>query len=400
MAAREWYIQRSARTQAMCIGLTVGVLGGLIGLMLAALGPIITFGAVLGLLAGLYILTDVQAALYGFLVTLILLPFGTLPFKVVITPTLLDMTAGVFIMVYLLQWMTGQRHRLQLTPVHIVIALYTLWLLLSFALGMRHAAPTPNKLRQFAETLLAISMTFILVDLIRDPATLRRVLLAVVLLIGVELAIAIFLYALPDSLSESLLVRLSRIGYPNGGVIRYIEDDPAQAERAIGTSVDPNVLGGTLAVGVTLIGSQIFASKPVLRRRWLTILLFGVAAVALFLTFSRASILGMGAALFFIGILRYRRYLPLLVFGVLLVFLLPQTQLVVQRFVQAFTARTSPLRCAWANTATRFILSASTRSSALALPARRASTSIPMSPACTLLSPTRSGWSGWGSTSA
>jgi polysaccharide biosynthesis protein PslJ len=50
--------------------------------MLAALGPVITFAAVLALLAGLYILTNLEAALYGMIAVMALLPFGTLPFSI------------------------------------------------------------------------------------------------------------------------------------------------------------------------------------------------------------------------------------------------------------------------------------------------------------------------------
>src|SRR5690606_7647595 len=122
-----------------------------------------------GLLVGLYVLTDVSAALYLVVAVVALLPFGTLPFRIAITPTLVDMALGAFVLVYLFQWMTGKRQQFQLTPIHVLIAVYMLWLLLSFALGLRYAPPTSAKLRQFAETLLSISMAFILVDLLRDP---------------------------------------------------------------------------------------------------------------------------------------------------------------------------------------------------------------------------------------
>ena len=332
-----WYSRQTARTHAIIVGITIGFLGGLIGLLLAVAGPVIAVGAVLGLLAGLYILTDVTAALYGLIAILILLPFGSLPFKVVFTPTLLDVSAGAFLLVYLFQWMTGRRSRLILTPIHAMIVLYGLWLLLSFALGLRHAPPTPNKLKQFAETLLAISLTFVLVDLLRDPTSLRRLILMFALIIGAEALLTIVLYVLPDDLTERILVRLARIGYPNGGVIRYIEDNPGLAERAIGTWVDPNALGGTLAVAATLISTQIFARKPILRWRWILIITLALVTIALFLTFSRASMLAFGAGLFVIGVARYRRYLPLLFLGGILLLLLPQTQIFVERFVQAFT---------------------------------------------------------------
>jgi O-antigen ligase len=334
---QDWYARQDNRTQAVIIGLAIGVIGGLLGLILAVAGPVVTIGVLIGLLAGLYILTDISAALYGQIAVIALLPFGTLPFKVVVTPTLLDVAAGAFLLVYLFQWMTGRRYRVRLTPVHALILIYALWLILSFALGLRYAPPTPNKMRQFAETLLSISLAFVLVDLLRDPQVLRRALLALLVVMGVQAVVTVVLYVLPDDLTERILVRLARIGYPNGGVIRYIEDNPALPERAIGTWVDPNALGGALAVSATLWAAQLFATKPLLHWRWLSVGAFGVVALALVLTFSRASMLAVAAGLFVICVVRYRRYLPLLAVGGLLLLFLPQTQYLVERFVQAFT---------------------------------------------------------------
>lgn len=336
-ALQDWYTRQNPRTHAILVGLTIGLVGGLIGLLLAVAGPVIAIGAVVGALAAIYILTDVSAALYGVIAVVALIPFGTLPVKIGLTPTFLDMAMGAFIVVYLFQWMTGQRQKLQLTPVHALIVVYMLWLILSFALGLRYAPPTSAKLRQFAEALLSISMTFILVDLLRDPAALRRLALVFMLAMGAQAVVTIGLYVLPDDLTERLLVRLARIGYPNGGVIRYIEDNPALAERAIGTWVDPNALGGVLAIAASMIAPQLFAQRPVLRWRWLTLILMTTVAAGLFLTFSRASILGFAIGVFFIGVMRYRRYIPVLIGGGLLLLLLPQMQIFVERFVQAFT---------------------------------------------------------------
>jgi polysaccharide biosynthesis protein PslJ len=334
---QDWYARQGTTRRTILTGLMIGVVGGGIGLLLAAAGPVVAVGAVVGVLAGLYILTDVTIALYGLIAVVLLLPFGTLPFKVVITPTLLDMAVGAFLLVYLVQWMSGRRQRLQLTPVHVLILLYAIWLILSFALGLRHAPPTPNKLRQFAETILSISLAFVLVDLLRSPAMLRRVLLVFMLFVGLQALITVVLYVVPDSWTESILVRLARIGYPDGGVVRYIEDNPALAERAIGTWVDPNVLGGVLALSATLIAPQVFAIRPLLRWRWLSVVIFGLVTLALFMTFSRASMLALAAGLMVIGFVRYRRYLPVLALGGVLLLFLPQTQIFIERFIQAFT---------------------------------------------------------------
>jgi O-antigen ligase len=64
----------------------------------------------------------------------------------------------------------------------------------------------------------------------------------------------------------------------------------------------------------------------------------GIVGLALVLTASRASLLAFAIGLTFIGLFRgYRRFLILLLLGAVLVLLLPQTQDLVQRFVEAFT---------------------------------------------------------------
>lgn len=332
-----WTSRLDRRVYAVLIGTMIGITAGLLALLVAVAGPLLAFAVVLGMLAGLYVLTNVSAALYGVILTAALLPFGTLPFKIGITPTFLDLAMGAFIVVYLLQWMTGKRHGLRVTPVHALIGAYVGWLLLCFALGMRFAMPTSTILRQFAETLLSIGMTFVLVDLLRDPAALRRLVLVVMIAVGIQGLVAIGLYVLPDELAENVLVRLSRFGYPDGGVIRYIEDNPELAERAIGTWVDPNALGGILAVSAALIAPQVFARRPVLRWRWMIFAVLGVVALALMLTFSRASMLAFAIGLCFIGLFRgYRKYLILVAVGAAVLLALPQTRAYVERFAEAF----------------------------------------------------------------
>src|SRR5664279_356897 len=338
-AVQTWIARLDRRLYAVLIGLAIGVIGGLIGLLIAAFEPLLAIGIVLGVLAALYILTDVSAALYAVIAVVALLPFGTIPVKIAFTPTFLDGAMGAFLMVYLFQWMTGRRTFFRLTPVYAPLLLYVGWLILSFVLGLRYALPTSQILREFAETLLSISMVFILVDLLRDPVALRRLVLIVIAVAATEAVVALVLYVLPDAVAERTLVRLARIGYPNGGVIRYINDDPAQAERAIGTWVDPNALGGFLAVTASLIAPQFFARKPVLRSRIIMWGVLGLMAFVLLITYSRASMLALAFSILFIGLFRgYRKFLPLLVVGLIAVLALPQTRDYVVRFVQAFNA--------------------------------------------------------------
>jgi len=328
------------RIYALLVGLAIGGIAGGIGLLLAIAGPVITAGALLGLLAGLYMLTNLSAALYGIVAVMALLPFGTFPFKISFTPTLLDIAFGTFILVYLAQFMTGQRRGIRLTPVHGFIALYMCWLILSFVLGIRWARPTSADLRQFAETLLSIGMAFVLVDMIRDTRSLRRLVILLSVLAVCQSLIALGLYGLSDQTAENILVRLARVGYPNGGVIRYIEDTPSMGERAIGTWVDPNALGGYLAISAAMLAPQLFARKPMIQPRWLLWIAEGTIALAMVLTYSRASMLAFAAALVAIGFFKgFRKFWVLLALAAGLILILPQTQSLVTRFIEAFTGQ-------------------------------------------------------------
>ncbi len=331
-----WVSTLDRRRYALAVGFALGAVGAGIGLLIAGFGPLLAIAALCGLLAGLYILTDINAALYGIIATVLLLPFGVFPVKIAITPTLLDLAIGGFLLVYIFQWMAGRRGGLHSTPVHALVAAYLMWLIFAFALGLRHASPTSANIRQFAETVLSISLVFIITDLLRNPTMLRRLALVILLLVGLQAILAIALYAAPDALAENILTRLSRIGYPDGGVIRYIESNPALSERAIGTWVDPNALGGILATAALIIAPQIAARKPVLRYRWLTLAVFAAVGLALFLTSSRAAFLALAAGITLITLIRYRRMLPLLAIGGLIFLTLPQTQDYIDRLLQAF----------------------------------------------------------------
>jgi polysaccharide biosynthesis protein PslJ len=335
---QNWIAQLDRRMYACLIGGVIGVTGVLIGVLFAFAGAIVATGILLGTLAALYVITDLRAALYAIVFTIVLLPFGTFPFRIAFTPTLLDAAMGAFVAVYLLQFVMNRRKGLRFTYVHGFVLLYMSWLILSFLLGMQYARPTSANLRQFAETLLSISMVLIIGDVLRDKAALRRFVTVLLLAIGVQAIVAIAVYALPDQTAERTLIRLSRIGYPDGGVIRYIEDNPALDERAIGTWVDPNALGGLLAIGAVMIAPQLFSRVPLANRRWIWYVVFACVGLGLFLTYSRASLLGFAIGLACISLFKgYRKYLIILFTGAVLFFVLPQTQNYVVRLLQAFT---------------------------------------------------------------
>ena len=84
------------RSYALGLGFALGIIGASIGLAIAGLGPLLALAAIGGMLAGLYIITDVNMALYAIIGVVLLLPFAVFPVKIAITPTLLDLAMGGF----------------------------------------------------------------------------------------------------------------------------------------------------------------------------------------------------------------------------------------------------------------------------------------------------------------
>jgi len=327
------------RARAVAAGVAIGSLGGILALLIVVAGPVMALGAVIGLAVALVVLTDLHAAFVIMLVVVALLPFGTVPFQLAVTPTLLDGVLGGFFGVYLLQWMTGQRRLMRTTPITPVVIGFVGIMLFAFLMGLRHAPLSPRVLRSVAEMILSLLLVIVLVDVMRSAAMLRRAVLALALCGSLAAVVGIVLWALPDLNAEALLNRLGRLGYPVGGVIRYRETPGAMLnERAIGTWIDPNAFGGFLLMIGAVIAPQVFARRPIIRREAAGLML-AVVVLALFLSDSRGAMLSLGAALVFIAALRYRRLLLIMALAGGLALFLPVTQRYVAKFQAGITGQ-------------------------------------------------------------
>lgn len=304
-------------------GVAAAASGILIGRTSAVVGVILIIGAVL---AGVILVSD-EATLLALVATVTLLPFATLPVKIGLSPTFLD----VLCLVLLVRWL-GRRVNPQYPPVQPTPLNGLLWIWLGIALVALLAAVgrtplTADTMHYFAKVVLATLVFFFVVDAVRTRAHLRHLYLAFCCGGAGAAAIGVLLYLLRPATSTRLLNLLSILSYPTGpDVLRYRVDFNL-AERAISTSVDPNVLGGLLMLSIVLTLSQLVARKPFLRRRWWALLLVPMLP-CLLMTYSRSSWVGLFAAFVFMGVWRYRR---LLVVGIILLALFAQLP-VSQRF--------------------------------------------------------------------
>jgi O-antigen ligase len=322
------------RAQAIGLGAAVAlcalVAGGLVGLA----GPLIAIGVLLGLAVAIWALTSLEVGLWGAVGIITLLPFAALPFKVVFTPTFLDLAVGGTFLVYLMQWMTGQRRRLTVTPAHGPIFVFLALAVFSFVAGLPNGPLTPNLMRQFGELLINIALTFVVVDYVDNWDKFRR-LARVIMLGGTAAALlGIGFYLLSPATANRLLSSLAVFGYPAGDVLRYIEDNPANAQRAIGTAVDPNFLGGVLATVGGLLATQVLSPKPVLGSRWLSVGALGAVLGGLVLTYSRGAMVGLAVGMALVALLRYRRLLLVMAAAAALILILPAARNYVLHFLQ------------------------------------------------------------------
>jgi polysaccharide biosynthesis protein PslJ len=311
----------------------------LVGALFAALlvvvaGPLYGPAGAIALAGGLLMLRDIRWGFAALFAVVGFLPFAALPFKIGFTPTFLDVALLAVYFVWIVRIATRRDREFVGTPLGAYVFLFLLVAVFAFANGLRFARPTSANIRNFAELILAISLFFVLVNTLRTRKNVELLARLVILAGAAAAAIAVILYVIPDAWTIRILDALARFNYPGGaGALRYIEDDAANPMRAIGTMVDPNVLGGFLILVGALTAPQLVSTMPLFRRRWIAVFA-ATEFLALYLTYSRGSLLGLVAAFALIGLLRYRKLLLIGALALALLLLLPAAQGYVERFVE------------------------------------------------------------------
>lgn len=333
---QDFIASRPPHIVALGLGAALALIAALLGLSLAFVGPIYTVALFIGLVGAVWMFAGLHNALLTIILIIALLPYGTLPVKIVFTPTFLDIAMLVFFFLYIGEWMTGYRRNLTVTPVHAILILFILLSVFSFVVGLRNAGITSTVARGFAEYVLSMLFALVLVDVLKEPEDLKRVVLILMVAGSVTALLGAIFWLMPDTLTESLLMRLSVIGYPENGIIQYIEQNPDLPERAISMWANPNSLGGFLVMVAALVAPQMMAQNSITGKRWHSLVMLGLIVLCLVLTFSRGSMLAFGAALVFIAALRYRKLLLILAVIAVLILVLPWTQFYVLRLIEGF----------------------------------------------------------------
>jgi hypothetical protein len=316
-----------------------GVLGVgalIIALFVGVAGPLIALAAAVALVGGAMILADTHWGFVALVGVAFVLPFASLPFSIGFKPTFLDVALLALIFVWVFKLAIGQERVFLASPLGIPVALFMLLAVFSFIYGLTHSSANSFFIRRFAEILLGIGLFFVAVNTVRTSAEVVWVTRWLMLAGWAAAMIAVLFYVMPDAWTVAVLDRLVRFDYPGGyGALRYIEDDPEGTMRAIGTAVDPNVLGGMMILVAALAAPQLAAKESILPR-WMAWAMMGTAMLALYLTYSRSALLGLGAALVLLTMLKYRRLIWVGLAGFALLLLLPQTQGYMARLMAGF----------------------------------------------------------------
>ena len=271
------YITDPFTRRAAIAGLLVaGAL--IIALFIGIAGPLLALAAAVALVGGALILADTHWGFVALVGVALGLPFASLPFSIGFKPTFLDVALGALFFVWLLKLVIGQEREFIASPLGLPVAVFMLLAVFSFAYGLTHSPANSFLLRRFAEILLGIALFFVTVNTVRTPDEVVWVTRWLMLAGWGAATIAVVFYVIPEAWTVAILNRLARFDYPGGyGALRYIEDDTAGTMRAIGTAVDPNVLGGMMVLVASLMAPQL-AARVTIVPRWLAAVMLVTAA--------------------------------------------------------------------------------------------------------------------------
>lgn len=330
---RRWITADDPRVATAGVIFVAVMAGVLAGALFGGLGPIIAIGLVGALTVGLLMLRSTQAGLFALIALVCLLPYGALPFTIGFRPTFIDLALGALFTVWGLRLITGKQRTFVSSPLGLLIFIFQGWAVFTFIFGLRYSGLNVTVARNFLEVLLSVSLFFLVINQIKTMDALDQISRIIIWAGAAAAALGIFFYVIPGEWTSRILSLLRVFQYPTENILRYIEDDPEQPMRAISTSVDPNALGGLLVFLTIITVAHLFATQPIMPRRYLLISA-GAMLLCLYLTYSRGSLLGVVVGLGVISLLRYRKLIWVMILVAAIALLLPQTQLYVERFLE------------------------------------------------------------------
>src|SRR5581483_331018 len=334
------------------VGMAVG--RGVAGGAVVALAPPFPLVGVLGGgAAALAILTSLRRGLLALVAVAILLPFAVLPVRLGVQPTLLDATLGLLFLAWLLA-AAHQRSALVLTAPGAWLAGLLLIVGVAHLLGAGHVG-ADELTRRVVKLGASLALFYCVVNVLHSLADVRLVERALIATATLAALLAIGIWALPRATQVRLLSALGGLGYPTGdAVLRFLpgpNNTYTDTLRAVGTSIDPNVLGGMLMLAAALAAGHLLGARVAprdgspgdsarpLAPRPLLVGALALLVVGMALSYSRSAWVGFAAALAYLAAFRSRRVLVLGLIGGALLLLSPFGQAMLARLASGFTAQ-------------------------------------------------------------
>jgi O-antigen ligase len=330
MAAQRWL-------GPMIVGVGLATVGGMaVGQAVVTREPWVVLVALLAMGGWAISAAAPLAGLVVFVLIAVLLPYAVLPVRLVFSPTFVDVTLSMLLASWLVRKLV-RREPIVFGRTGVLLTGFLILAVACLCFGTAAAPIASEQLRLFAKLINSLLLFFGVVNIVRDERSVVRVSQALMLSIGAAAAIALAIHGLPRDDMASLLSSLGVLGYPSGiDVLRPVAG--TETLRAVGTSVDPNVLGGLIMIGAVLVAGQMLATKPILPK-WSLGVLGALMLAAVALTYSRAAWVGLAAGLAFLALFRDKRLLLALPIMVALVLVLPRGRAFVERISSALTLR-------------------------------------------------------------
>ncbi len=330
------------RAQRVALALVCAVLGLAAGALAVLVNPLFVLPLIPLAVGALWATRTPERALWLLVAGIAILPRVASPVSIGFKPTVID----VALLLLLAAWVIDRaRRRVKSSrPAFPGLVGYPLAALIfvavaAFIAGIPNGPLTTLVLRRFGELILTLLSVYVMTGIFAAPGARRLAVRALMLFGALAAGIGIALYVIPDDTAMRLLSALRPFGYPEGdGVLRYVLDDPANLQRATGLWIDPNAFGGFLLVAGAVTLPQAFAARPALPRL-LVLSCLAMIGLALVLTVSRGAMIALGLVALLIGVVKYRRILPLIVAVLVVALALPQTRELIAHFADGFAAR-------------------------------------------------------------
>lgn len=337
--ARRPLAARPAVAAVLAIGLAVGL-----GTASVLSSPLLIGAGLIAVAVGALVVARPTLGLFLFLLVVAILPFGVVPVRIGVQLTFVDVTLIATYLGFLWQLprLARERPGFVASPAGVWLLLFAFLSVVAYVLGSGLSDPGAEGARRFSKLLASLLFFLVALNLlVRDLRLLRNIARGIALLGAGAGSIATGLWLLAPNIQLNLLNRLGALGYPTGdGVLRY---EPApngtytDQLRAVGTAVDPNVLGGTLMLAAAFVLGHVIVGRQRVWPTWLLLALAVPTLAGVLVSFSRASWVGLAAAVLWTG-RKDRRVWLAAAAGSALLLTLPIGQRAVTRFTGGFSA--------------------------------------------------------------